>query len=334
MWKQKIAAAIALLAVGVGGVHLAHADIIGVVGPPSSLGALPLIILAPSDALNQCITTAGQVGFDEAQGVVTPVPFSADDAVVIPAGTLVDSHMIFFNQAAVGSGASHASVVWSFRRPIIAVMSNETGDLEAASTPTLGSPATNYVLPPTAACVPFGPVGAAPYPARGLDSTLAVFPYTHNPCPGADCYDVIGGLGVGTLMTVGTQISQPGDWIRVITQGALDVAIDIKPGSDPNCFNINGAGVIPVAILGSATFDVTQIDTSTLDFAGLSVRVRGNGTPQCSISDTNGDGFNDMVCQFQDDPSAWSPGVATAELTGLLLSGVPFEGSDAICLVP
>jgi hypothetical protein len=52
-----------------------------------------------------------------------------------------------------------------------------------------------------------------------------------------------------------------------------EVEIDIKPGSYPNCFNINGHGVIPVAILGSADFDVAQIDVTTLDFAGLQVRV-------------------------------------------------------------
>ena len=33
-----------------------------------------------------------------------------------------------------------------------------------------------------------------------------------------------------------------------------DVEIDIKPGSDPNCFNNNGHGVIPVAILSSNNF--------------------------------------------------------------------------------
>jgi hypothetical protein len=129
-------------------------------------------------------------------------------------------------------------------------------------------------------------------------------------------------------------IGQPGDWMRVITEGAFDVRIDVKPGSDPNCFNINGAGVVPVAILGSATFDATQIDTSTLDFAGLAVRVKGNGTPQCGISDTNNDGFSDLVCQFQDDSNAWSPGTTTATLTGRLLNEMAFEGSDAICVVP
>jgi dipeptidyl aminopeptidase/acylaminoacyl peptidase len=36
--------------------------------------------------------------------------------------------------------------------------------------------------------------------------------------------------------------------------------IDIKPASDINCLNINGNGVIPIAILGSGDFNVSAID--------------------------------------------------------------------------
>ncbi len=41
------------------------------------------------------------------------------------------------------------------------------------------------------------------------------------------------------------------------------MAIDIKPGNDPNYFIINSHGVIPVTILGNGSFDVTQIDQTT-----------------------------------------------------------------------
>jgi hypothetical protein len=126
----------------------------------------------------------------------------------------------------------------------------------------------------------------------------------------------------------------------------IEVDIDIKPGSYPNCFNMNGNGVVPVAILGSADFDVTQIDVSTLKFGGLDVRVKGNGTPQCSVEDVSGDftypegapdGFDDLVCQFVDDPATWSPDDGTATLSGNLKAdygSTPFEGSDEICLRP
>lgn len=40
--------------------------------------------------------------------------------------------------------------------------------------------------------------------------------------------------------------------------------IDIKPGSFPNSINLGSNGVVPVAIFGSVTFDVKQIDPNTI----------------------------------------------------------------------
>jgi hypothetical protein len=114
----------------------------------------------------------------------------------------------------------------------------------------------------------------------------------------------------------------------------ITIQIDIKPGSYPNCFNINSHGVIPVAILGTADFDVMHIDVSSLDFAGLDVRVKGNGAPQCSVEDVTGDGYSDLVCQFVDDSTNWTPEDGYATLTGNLLDGTPISGTDEICIVP
>ncbi|MBN1930462.1 MAG: hypothetical protein JW786_02495 [Desulfobacterales bacterium] len=123
----------------------------------------------------------------------------------------------------------------------------------------------------------------------------------------------------------------------------LDVGIDIKPGSYPNCFNINGHGAIPVAILGSVVLDVNQIDIGTIQFGGLDVRVKGNGTPQCSVEDVSGDftspegapdGIPDLVCHFVDDAGSWSPDNGTATLTGMLVDGTKIQGTDEICIVP
>ena len=123
------------------------------------------------------------------------------------------------------------------------------------------------------------------------------------------------------------------DWVRLEAyQCEIEVDIDIKPDSDPNCFNINGSGLVPVAINGSVDFDVSTIDTSTLIFAGLEVRVKGNDRPQCAEEDWNGDGFTDLVCQFVDDVAAWSPGEAEATLTGNLLDGTAIVGTDSICI--
>jgi hypothetical protein len=134
----------------------------------------------------------------------------------------------------------------------------------------------------------------------------------------------------------------------VVDMGAYEwpvvlVQIDIKPGSYPNAININGKGIIPVAVLGSAEFDVRQIVIGSLDFAGLEVRVKPNGAAQFSISDVSGpdgvpDGYDDLVCQFADDPLGWLPGDDVADVTGtFLLDGNEvrsFKGTDEITIVP
>ena len=114
----------------------------------------------------------------------------------------------------------------------------------------------------------------------------------------------------------------------------VEVNIDIKPGSDPNCFNINGHGIIPVAILGSAELDVGDIDVDTLSFGGLKVRVRSVKGPLCSMDYSNEDEFVDLVCHFEDDPAKWTPDNDTAELTGELTDGTRIKGTDSICVVP
>jgi hypothetical protein len=121
---------------------------------------------------------------------------------------------------------------------------------------------------------------------------------------------------------------------RCFTPSTSKVVIDIKPGSDPNCFNVNGHGVIPVAVLGSESLDVMDVDISTLSFGGLAVRMRGKKGAICGYEDSNDDGNQDLVCQFEDDPSAWNVGSDSATLSGELLDGAPFEGSDSICVVP
>jgi hypothetical protein len=261
----------------------------------------PDIITAPASVINNAPGAENdhQQAFDERQGVLLTEPLAVDGGT-IAAGKRVNSHMIFLNTP----GLLHVSdpgEVWTFDGPVLGVMSDPNGALEFASTPILGDPNTTYP--------------DHTFFARGLEDN--------------DSY-VVG----GNEITVSMQVVEPGDWIRVVTAPVREVGIDIKPGSYPNSFNINGNGVIPVAVLGSEAFDVTEIDVSTLSFAGLDVRVKGNGEPQCSIKDTNGDGYDDLVCQFIDDPDNWIPGDGTATLTGQLNDGTVFHGTDSINVVP
>ena len=176
-----------------------------------------------------------------------------------------------------------------------------------------------------------------------LVGTYVATPETGNPWYTTD-FDISSGGYTGSLTIsleatgaawggCGTYGQVAFSWLE-LWGGPLPVRIDIKPGSDPNCINpdSNGNGVIPVAILGSATFDASQVNAADVTLDGVGVRLKGKSGGAGSLEDVNGDGYLDLVVHIQD----WTlvAGSATATLTGYLSSGTAIQGSDSICIVP
>jgi hypothetical protein len=54
-----------------------------------------------------------------------------------------------------------------------------------------------------------------------------------------------------------------------ITIAEAAVAVDVRPRGCPNPINRKARGVLPVAILGTADFDVSEIDPTTVRLAGV-----------------------------------------------------------------
>ncbi len=120
-----------------------------------------------------------------------------------------------------------------------------------------------------------------------------------------------------------------------VMRAVIPVNVDIKPGSEPNCINNNGHGVIPVAILGDSTINVRDIDPGSVMLEGMKVKSVGkNNKLLAHYEDVNSDGYEDLVVQIQDSDGALSAGTAVATLSGSLHDGTPIEGSDSVCLVP
>jgi hypothetical protein len=115
------------------------------------------------------------------------------------------------------------------------------------------------------------------------------------------------------------------------------VSLDLKPGSCPNPLNMNSHGLVPVAILGSESFDVHDIDVSSLPGRTGMHTIEDVGTPfngplvdQFSCTEAGPDGFDDLVFKIPMDEIFCAPDGALGILVigGDLLDGTPFTGSD------
>lgn len=174
------------------------------VAAQAHLTAGPDVIAPPASVVNS--NTAGgatndhQQGFDERSRVTLSDDLAVDGGS-IPAGTTVDSHMVFLNVPDGTPGATtDFNRTWTFDGPVLGVMSDSGGALEVASSPMLGAPATTYPM--------------SPFANRGLDLPAGSL------ARGAGGTSDEGYTIDGDRITVGMTVSQPGDWIRVVTQSA------------------------------------------------------------------------------------------------------------------
>jgi len=161
------------------------------------IGANPNIIAAPlsvADDPPAGATNTLQQAFDEMQGVFLTSAITVDGGS-ISAGQTVNSHMIFLNTA---TGGANNRQTWTFDGIILGVMSDRQGTFEAATNTLLGNAGTAY---------------PGSFNARGLEGAS------------------IGSIGSGDgYIVAGNQIdlkmvvSEPGDWIRVVTRAVPEPA--------------------------------------------------------------------------------------------------------------
>jgi len=119
------------------------------------------------------------------------------------------------------------------------------------------------------------------------------------------------------------------DIIVVARQVIHPLVIDVHPSSWPNPINPGARGNIPVAVNGSAGFDVRSLDWRTARFGP------GRAEPlRKSYEDWNGDGYEDLMLKFDNRESGFACGMTEAVLTISSNGGELYEGSDPIVTPP
>ena len=116
--------------------------------------------------------------------------------------------------------------------------------------------------------------------------------------PGSD------GIGDTPYAFIGNQDNYP------LMEPGNGVPVDIKPTSCPNPLNVKSKGVLPVAILGTDSFDATQVDPSTITLqcvapirwaiadvaAPYSPYIGKESCQNCTIAGP--DGYSDLTLKF------------------------------------
>jgi hypothetical protein len=139
-----------------------------------------------------------------------------------------------------------------------------------------------------------------------------------------------------------------------VTNGdTMSVDLDIKPTSCPNPLKPGEKGLLPVAVLGTAQFDVSQIDPASVKLEGVApvrsdledvatpYEPNNGGTGAMDCHTLGPDGVVDVTFKFDHRTVVATLGNVTdgqvliLKLTGNLkaeFGGTPFEGQDVVII--
>jgi hypothetical protein len=155
----------------------------------------------------------------------------------------------------------------------------------------------------------------------------------------------------GKIVTVNIRIVQPLPDNEVASFLAVDnvafneydfkpVVIDVLPGKNPNVIKLLDGGtdeVIRVALFGSTTLSVRDVDRKTLRIGDV-FALRGNGgNVLATFTDRNGDGYEDVIVQFDRaqlvDKGLLTSQTSSLELIGILPDRTRVRGSDDVVVI-
>ena len=170
------------------------------------------------------------------------------------------------------------------------------------------------------------------------------------------------GNGVPDECDIADGSSQDQNADEIPDECAVAFAVDMRPGTCPNPFNRHGNGVFPVALVGTAALDPTEVDLASLFLTradGIGGSVAPNEGPPgphstikdaaspfdgqpCDCQQLGPDGIDDLSMKFRSDEmvevlelnALLGGAVVELVLSGNLFDGTPFAASDCILILP
>jgi hypothetical protein len=187
-------------------------------------------------------------------------------------------------------------------------------------------------------------------PNAGTTGTCSTNADCTSDANGQVSFTFTGDAGVGTDVIVACFINDAGakkcsvevekEWT---TPPYIEVPVDVKPTSCRNPLNVNDNGVLPVAILGTSSFDATKVDINTVrletvsplrsaleDVATPFVPYTGKKAPfDCTTAGP--DGYIDLTLKFDAQSVIAALGtVADGDVKVLHVTGKQIGGTDII----
>lgn len=165
---------------------------------------------------------------------------------------------------------------------------------------------------------------------------------------GADVFSVSRRVCAAGTYAVGVNVTDKdngtGSDETTLEVSYYQVGIDITPTRSPNPINLGKGGLLPVALLSTATFDATGADPSRIvlgDEVGTDSPVarQNKGAYQAKVEDVNRDGRPDLMVMFEVSKLV-ANGDLVSGATQLVLRGflndncTNFRGVDTVVVLP
>jgi hypothetical protein len=105
---------------------------------------------------------------------------------------------------------------------------------------------------------------------------------------------------LGAALALITTASVASSHLLTTATGPGTMTIDLLPGNPENTINLVSQRVIPIAILGSASFDINDLNPRTLKLRAVSQNLVGKSDKSlCRQLDINEDSYMDLLCELK-----------------------------------